>query len=126
MMSESAKQFVIKMSAPQNMNIGEHPNNMNLILLMEVFFFYYSFAGALNTKGRGVEKNGSIFARASLQCHLTECEGEQDKVDYSGTNSQLFSVQSHRQRESLEMSVLLGLTTISMMFRMMQMTVGVW
>ena len=39
-MSESAKQFVIKMSAPQNMNIGEHPNNMNLILLMELFFFY--------------------------------------------------------------------------------------
>ena len=102
---------------------------MNLILSMGLFFFYFSIAGALNTKGRGVEKNGSIFARASLQCHLmklTECEGEQDKVDYSGTNSQLFSVQSHRQRESLKMSVLLGLTTISMMFRMMQMTVGVW
>ena len=106
------------------MNIGRHLVSMNSILLMGC-----SIAVALNTKGRGVEKNGSIFARASLQCHLmklTECEGEQDKVDYSGTKSQLFSVQSHRQRGSLKMSVLLGLTTISMMFRMMQMTAGVW
>ena len=100
---------------------------------MEVLsFIYFTFStfcvGAQNTKGRGVEKNGSIFARASLQCHLinlTECKEEQDKVDCSGTNSQPYSVQSHRQRGSLKMSVLLGLTIISMMFRMMQMTAGV-
>ena len=40
-MSESAKQFVIKMSAPQNMNIGKHQNKTKLPFY---YLFYFTFS----------------------------------------------------------------------------------
>ena len=123
-MSESAKQFVIRMSAQLNMNIGKHHFLLFLLFLILKKMF---LKGAPITKDRDVGKNGSIFVKAfpqHLLMKLTEWEEEQGKVDYSGTNSPHYLAQSPKLNRLLKMSALLELTMITLMFKMMQITAG--
>ena len=81
--------------------------------------------GALITKGKDVGKNGSIFAKASLQClhiKIAECEEGQGKAACSGISSPPYSALSRKLNSLLKMSV--EMTLITLMFRMMQITAG--
>ena len=125
-MSENAEQFVIKMSAPQNMNIGTGHEDFTSFLPIQSNIFIV--LGVLITKGRGVEKNGSIFVRASPRCQFlmkqTECEEKQDKADCSGTNSPPYSAPGPKLKSSPKCPVLLGVTILARVLRMMQTVAG--